>query len=148
MAREKDDLEAYFAKRFEELEHFSGRFTAEMIHRIYGEKRDIAEEARVNSEVIRSVSTKWSVDIIFLLHALEALGFEEIKRFLPGISSRTLSQRLKDIEGQGYAARKILSTRPPRVKYSLTEKGYALARIAAPMFLFIRYKEGLLVRRP
>ena len=50
--RERDDGTADdgFAMRFDELEKFCGRFTAETIDSIYGKERDIAEEARVNAE--------------------------------------------------------------------------------------------------
>jgi DNA-binding HxlR family transcriptional regulator len=52
--------------------------------------------------------------------------FGELQRSLSGISPRTLSIRLKELEEEGILQRKIFSEIPPHVEYSLTEKGLAL----------------------
>jgi len=48
---------------------------------------------------------------------------------LGGLNSTTLSQRLRLLEEQGIVTRKVLSTIPPWVEYSLTDKGRELADI-------------------
>jgi DNA-binding HxlR family transcriptional regulator len=45
---------------------------------------------------------------------------------LPGISSKTLAQRLRELEQHGLVERQIFAEVPPRVEYSLTEKGREL----------------------
>ncbi len=55
-----------------------------------------------------------------------------------GISSRTLSLRLKSLEGMGWVRREVVADRPPRVLYSLTDQGTMLAKMAGPMYLYIR----------
>lgn len=52
-------------------------------------------------------------------------GFNELER-LTGLSSKTLSETLKDLEDAGIVRRVIVSDRPFRVKYELTEKGLEL----------------------
>ncbi len=59
-----------------------------------------------------------------------------------GISSRTLSLRLKDLEGRGWVRREVVEDRPPRVLYSLTDAGTMVAKMAGPMYLYIRLLEG------
>ncbi len=67
-----------------------------------------------------------------MLHILKILSFEQPKRFkdfmkeLNGVSSKTLAGRLKELEREGLVTRKAFNEIPPRVEYSLTEKGEAL----------------------
>ena len=53
--------------------------------------------------------------------------FCELERSLAGISPRTLSLRLRALEEQGIVERHTFPEVPPRVEYSLTQKGEALA---------------------
>ncbi|GIM46186.1 transcriptional regulator [Collibacillus ludicampi] len=55
--------------------------------------------------------------------------FGELQRSLKGISPRTLSIRLKELEEEGIVSRTIFSEIPPHVEYSLTEKGKTLRPI-------------------
>ena len=59
--------------------------------------------------------------------------FGELRRSLEGISPRTLSQRLRELEGQGIVSRVVYAEVPPRVEYSLTEKGNSLGAILEQM---------------
>src|SRR2546430_1470712 len=54
--------------------------------------------------------------------------------------SKTLS-RLKEL---GLVPREVLDTNPPRVQYSFTEKGLRVAKLGEPVFLYLRFAEGLL----
>lgn len=49
--------------------------------------------------------------------------FGELERSLAGISPRTLSQRLDDLEACGVISKKSFAEMPPRVEYTLTAKG-------------------------
>jgi DNA-binding HxlR family transcriptional regulator len=59
--------------------------------------------------------------------------FCELERSLEGISPRTLSLRLRALEEQGIVERKTFPEVPPRVEYSLTEKGQGLVPIIEGM---------------
>jgi DNA-binding HxlR family transcriptional regulator len=60
--------------------------------------------------------------------------FSEIKRLIPGISSKVLSQNLAILETQGIVRRRIVSdTRPVLVLYELTPKGKALKGVLYEM---------------
>ena len=52
--------------------------------------------------------------------------FAELGAGVPGISDRLLSRRLRELEESGLVARSVQEGNPPRVSYSLTEKGHAL----------------------
>ncbi len=59
--------------------------------------------------------------------------FCELERSLNGISPRTLSLRLRALEEQGIVERRTYPEVPPRVEYTLTEKGEALIPIIDSM---------------
>jgi DNA-binding HxlR family transcriptional regulator len=62
--------------------------------------------------------------------------FGELRKSLCGVSPKTLSQRLKELEDKGILVRTPYSTIPPTVEYSLTEKGQSLKPIIKAMKLW------------
>jgi DNA-binding HxlR family transcriptional regulator len=75
---------------------------------------------------------KWTILLIRDL-ADGRSRFCELERSLEGISPRTLSLRLRALEEQGVIERRTFPEVPPRVEYSLTEKGRALVPIIEDM---------------
>jgi len=61
------------------------------------------------------------------------LRFNELLNSLHGVSSRTLAQRLKALEQAGMVTCERFSEIPPRVEYSLTERGLALLPLVERM---------------
>jgi DNA-binding HxlR family transcriptional regulator len=59
--------------------------------------------------------------------------FSELQRSLPGISPKTLSDRLRRLEEAGVITRACFAEMPPRVEYRLTEKGHALLGVIESM---------------
>ena len=102
------------------------------------EEMDPIEEAQRSSRIIGAITKKWTVPIIYLLYRTGELGYSRLRQLLMGISSRTLSLRLKSLEGMGWVRREVVADRPPRVLYSLTDQGTMLAKMAGPMYLYIR----------
>jgi len=78
------------------------------------------------------VSGKWTLLIIRDL-TTGTKRFSELERSLVGISPKTLSERLSALEGEGILQRKTYAEVPPKVEYSLTEKGQALFVIIEDM---------------
>jgi len=74
------------------------------------------------------VCGKWTLLLVREL-AEGCSRFCELERSLAGISPRTLSLRLRALEEEGIVARATFPAVPPRVEYSLTEKGLALIPI-------------------
>ena len=62
--------------------------------------------------------------------------FRELEHLCVGISSRTLAERLRQLEREGIVRRRSYPESPPRVEYELTEKGDALLPIIAEMRQF------------
>ena len=62
--------------------------------------------------------------------------FGELRKSLHGISPKTLSERLKELETKGVINRKAYATVPPTVEYRLTEKGKSLKSVIKEMKLW------------
>jgi DNA-binding HxlR family transcriptional regulator len=62
--------------------------------------------------------------------------FGELRKSLHGISPKTLSERLRELEEKGVILRTAYLTMPPMVEYSLTEKGHSLKPIIKEMKLW------------
>lgn len=78
------------------------------------------------------ISGKWTLLIIRDL-ASGVKRFNQLARSLRGISPKTLSERLRALEEEGVIVRRTFAEVPPRVEYSLTEKGQDLADVVECM---------------
>lgn len=72
------------------------------------------------------IGTKWTFLIIRELLFEGTLRFGDMLRSIDGISTKTLSLRLKELEEHGIIERHVYPEVPPRVEYTLTEKGKQL----------------------
>src|SRR5512141_2911132 len=78
------------------------------------------------------IGSKWTA---LLVHDLSEgpRRFSELRRACPGISPRTLSERLKELEADELVVRRSYAETPPRVEYELTPKGGAMLPIIEAM---------------
>lgn len=81
------------------------------------------------------IGNKWTPLIVRDL-AVGQRRFSELERSLIGISPKTLSERLKRLEEANVVERQCFAEVPPRVEYSLTEKGFALLPVIDQMRTF------------
>ncbi|WP_281282573.1 winged helix-turn-helix transcriptional regulator [Paenibacillus piri] len=72
--------------------------------------------------------------ILFLIEKEEVVRYGKIKEFLPPIAHKTLNQQLKELEGDGIIHREQYNVMPPKVEYTLTEKGKSLVPMLDFMF--------------
>lgn len=79
------------------------------------------------------VNGKWKILILSHLFRFEERGFSEIRENLPGVSEKMLSQQLKQLEKDDLIDKTVLSVKPYRVQYALTDRGKSLA----PLFTFL-----------
>lgn len=62
--------------------------------------------------------------------------FGDLEKGFAGVSTRTLSEKLKNLEDEGLVIRNEFAEKPPRVEYSLTEKGIGLHEVYNAMIEF------------
>ena len=98
----------------------------------------LAEHQSITCPVARTteiICGKWTLLIIRDL-ASDTKRFCQLERSLQGISPKTLTDRLHTLEREGVISRQTFGEVPPRVEYSLTAKGRALAEIIEAMRIF------------
>lgn len=78
-------------------------------------------------DLLSHIGGKWST---LLLQALaeRPYRFGELRRMVPDISQRMLTQTLRDLQRDGYIHREVFPTKPPSVEYSMTPLGRSLYR--------------------
>lgn len=87
------------------------------------------------------ISNKWKVLILREL-LTGTKRYNELNRSVVGISAKVLTQNLKDLEKDGIVKRKVYPVVPPKVEYSLTEKGMELKSVLDMMKEFgLKYKD-------
>lgn len=67
------------------------------------------------------------MEVIFYLDKVGKAGYYEIYKQNFVVSRQTFAKLLKELEKKGIVERKVIDERPPRVEYSLTEKGKEIA---------------------
>ena len=78
-------------------------------------------------KAIELIGSRWSGAILRVLLAGPA-RYADIRTQIPDINDRMLSERLKELEREGLAERRVIPETPVRVEYELTEKGRALEK--------------------
>jgi DNA-binding HxlR family transcriptional regulator len=72
------------------------------------------------------INGKWKLLIIFYLSKYGTVRYNELQRMVGKITYKTLSSALKEMENDGLIHREEYPQIPPKVEYSLTEKGQTL----------------------
>lgn len=79
------------------------------------------------------IQGKYKMFILYTLMDFGVVRFNEMKRYIRGISFKTLSATLKELEADGLVHREEYPQIPPKVEYSLTEQGRSLIPILDQM---------------
>ncbi|CAM3613054.1 winged helix-turn-helix transcriptional regulator [Isoptericola cucumis] len=79
------------------------------------------------------VSGKWKGLILWELEAHGVRRFAELRRGLPGVSEKMLTQHLREMEADQLVVRTVYAEVPPRVEYTLTGHGRALNAALDPL---------------
>lgn len=95
--------------------------------------RDYIENANFEdtgfSYTLSLISGKYKMIILYCLMEYKSVRFNELQRYLKKISGKTLSQNLKELEKDGLIHREVYPQIPPKVEYSLTERGISLMNV-------------------
>ena len=85
------------------------------------------------SYTLSLISGKYKMIILYCLMEFEVVRYNELKRYIRSISHKTLSNSLKDLERDQLIMRKEYPQIPPKVEYSLSERGKSLIPILVSM---------------
>ena len=72
------------------------------------------------------IGGKWKMHILFWLWKKEVLRYSELKRTVGKITHKMLSTQLKELEADGLIVRREYPQVPPKVEYSMSERGLTL----------------------
>ena len=85
------------------------------------------------SYTLSLISGKYKMTILYTLMEFGVVRFNEMKKYIGGISYKTLSTTLKELEADQLVPREEYPQIPPKVEYSLTERGKSLIPILDQM---------------
>ncbi|MCM1579358.1 MAG: helix-turn-helix transcriptional regulator [Ruminococcus sp.] len=85
------------------------------------------------SYTLSLINGKYKMTILYTLSEFGVVRFNEMKRYIGEISFKTLSGTLKELEADGLVHREEYPQIPPKVEYSLTERGRSLIPILDSM---------------
>lgn len=72
---------------------------------------------------LQIIGGKWKPIIIHRLSNDGTMRFSEVKRSIPNITQKMLTQQLRELEADGVVHREVYPQVPPKVEYSLTDMG-------------------------
>ncbi len=84
---------------------------------------------------LEQIAGKWKGLIIYHLMD-ETLRFNELARRVGAVTQRSLTKQLRELEADGIVHRKVFAVVPPRVDYSLTDKGRHLRDVMEALRLW------------
>ncbi len=90
---------------------------------------NLAQSTCPMDAVLRLLMGPWTTYILWLLHSQGPMRFGALRRAMPGISSKVLTERLRHLEAQQLINRDYKPTVPPEVTYSLTGRGASLKEV-------------------
>ncbi|MDF2960766.1 MAG: transcriptional regulator [Paenibacillus sp.] len=82
---------------------------------------------------IQAIGGKWKMLVIWHVHA-GGKRYNELRRLIPGISQKMLTQTLRELEQDRLIERRVYPEMPPRVEYEMTEYGKTLEPIFDIMY--------------
>lgn len=89
------------------------------------------------------IGTKWKPIIVYILQKRK-VRFGQLDALIPLITRKVLTEQLKELEDDGIVIREAFSEIPPRVEYSLTEKGIELLPILNSIIVWNEKYETML----
>tara|TARA_B100000959_G_C14989121_1_gene626962 strand:- start:1714 stop:2157 length:444 start_codon:yes stop_codon:yes gene_type:complete len=112
----------------------------------YDESFDIDWEVDAAVEAFSIFSSRWTIEILATLYIAGERRFNEMRKLLRGISSRTLSDKLTKCAESGLVERIVEDGPPIRVKYRLTDHGRDAGRLLGPLVAYMKVKQGRVIR--
>jgi len=81
------------------------------------------------SYTLSLIAGKYKPIILYCLMEYEPVRFNEMQRYLGRVADKTLSQNLKELERDGLIHREMYPEIPPKVEYTLTQRGQSLVAV-------------------
>ena len=96
-------------------------------------------------EALNVFGSRWTIEILSTLYIAGDRRFNEMKHLLKGISSRTLSDKLRYLADEGLVERIVTDGPPVRVTYRLSSHGMTCGRLLSPLVAFMKIHQGSII---
>ena len=103
---------------------------------------DLHSEVCRAGEALSVFGSRWTIEILSALYISGPRRFNQMKNLLEGISSRTLSDKLRYLAEEGLVQRQVTEGPPIRVSYLLTEHGRTCGRLLSPLVAHLKIHLG------
>jgi DNA-binding HxlR family transcriptional regulator len=81
---------------------------------------------------LQVIAGRWKMVILYHLFE-DTQRFSSLRRAIPGVTQKMLTQQLRELERDGVVSRRVYAEVPPRVEYSLTPLGRSLEPVMTAM---------------
>ena len=105
---------------------------------------DTAWEVQAGVEALEVFGSRWTIEILAALYVAGERRFKELRHLLNGISSRTLSDKLRKCTESELIERIVEDGPPIRVSYRLTKHGMICGRLLGPLVAYMKIRNGAL----
>ena len=99
-------------------------------------------EVEAAVEALHVFGSRWTIEILSTLYIAGPRRFNQLKTLLSGISSRTLSDKLRFLVNEGLVIRQVDDGPPVRVDYILSEHGITCGRLLSPLVAHLKIRSG------
>lgn len=104
---------------------------------ICGRRRCLGKEYSCSMELsLAVIGGKWKPLILWHLRETPTLRFSALRRTMPAITQKMLTQQLRELESDGLLTRTVFAEVPPRVEYALTDLGRGIIPILEALCRF------------
>ena len=99
-------------------------------------------EVEAAVEALHVFASRWTIEILATLYITGPRRFNEMKNMLSGISSRTLSDKLRFLTEEGLVNRVVTDGPPVKVSYELSSHGMTCGRLLSPLVAHLKIRAG------
>ena len=99
-------------------------------------------EVEAAVEALHVFASRWTIEILATLYITGPRRFNEMKNMLTGISSRTLSDKLRFLTEEGLVMRMVTDGPPVKVSYELSPHGQTCGRLLSPLVAHLKIVAG------
>lgn len=105
-----------------------------MAHALPAPQAITADDETLSRDVLGQVAGRWSIGVLCVLtDAGGPIRFSRVLEGVNGITTKVLTQTLRNLERDGFVTRKVFPQVPPRVEYDLTDLGRQLIAHVDPL---------------
>lgn len=98
---------------------------------------DHSRKTQLVRQVLDQVANKWTLLVLEALEEADETRHGQLRKKIPGVSQKMLTQTLRQLERDGLITRKVKPTVPPQVSYKLSPQGEALSEATCAIWHWV-----------